>query len=83
MWWVFPVLVLGFVVGDRIVNGKNGAAHFEQMQQEFRTIQAPPNSEVTEKWGHFSMWNSHKATWELHTPRTFDILTSVTFKIGS
>jgi hypothetical protein len=54
--------MLGIFVGDRIVNGKNGAAHFDQMQQEFRTIPEPPDSEVTEKLDNFSMWNSHKAT---------------------
>jgi hypothetical protein len=61
-WWVFPVLVLGIFVGDRILNGKNGAAHFGQMQQEFRTIPTPPSSDLTEKLDHFSMWNSHKAS---------------------
>jgi hypothetical protein len=57
-WWVFPVLVLGIFVGDRILNGKNGAAHFDQLQQEFCTISTPPNSELTEKLDHLSMWNT-------------------------
>jgi hypothetical protein len=35
--WVFPVLVLGVFVGDSILNGKNGAGHFEHMQQECST----------------------------------------------
>lgn len=61
--WALPLLlILGVVVADRVLNGKNGATHLEQMQREVGSFPTPPNSELTSTLRHFSVWNSHKAT---------------------
>src|SRR5215469_9816138 len=61
--WVFPVLlVLATFIGDRILNGKNGEAHHQRLEQEFRLIPVPPSSRVIANFNFFSVWNSHKAS---------------------
>ena len=60
--WLLPILLLIVWVGDRTLNGSNGEAHHQRLEQELRVIPAPPNSKVIANLNFFSVWNSHRAT---------------------
>jgi len=60
--WLLPILLLIVWVGDRTLNGSNGEAYHQRLEQELRVIPVPPNSKLIANLNFFSVWNSHKAT---------------------
>lgn len=59
--WVFVAVMLLVFVGDRLINGRRGEDHHQQLRAEFSTIRPLPNAALVETVDNFSPWNAHKA----------------------
>src|SRR2546427_5814153 len=59
--WGLVALVLLIFIGDRVINGKRGERHHQQLLREFSAITPLPNASLVDTVDNFSSWNSHKA----------------------
>jgi len=60
--WALAVLLLLLLVGNRVINGKRGETHHQQLVQEFSTIASFPNASLVANVDNFSPWNARKAS---------------------
>jgi hypothetical protein len=59
--WVLVAVMLLVFVGDRMLNGRRGENHHQQLRTEFSQIRPLPNASLVGATDNFSPWNSHKA----------------------